>query len=151
MVISESENVENFIIMYELTVAQFATDETLFGSGWPRVVVLCRSITNAWWWMHIVCFCLFFHHNNNIDAVTKPWMPKREQFRYVSHFILSLWIFKHGSKIIQSMNCFIFFLFYFYFSKPYISIFCFLFIPLFRTLFFFCFVLFFGTRKKRAF
>lgn len=115
MVISETEKVENFIIMYELTVAQFATDEALFGSGWPRVVALCRSITNAWWWMHIDClFVLFFHHNNNIDAVTKSWMPKREQFRYVSHFILSLWIFKHGSKIIQSMNCFIFVLFLFF-------------------------------------
>jgi hypothetical protein len=33
MVISETEKVENFIIMYELTVAQFATDEALFGSG----------------------------------------------------------------------------------------------------------------------
>jgi hypothetical protein len=74
---------------------------------------------------------------------------EREQFRYVSHFILSLWIFKHGSKIIQSMNLFFFFLLFPFQSHIFQSSVTCSFVQNFILLL--LRVCFFRTRKKRAF
>lgn len=114
---------------------------------WPRVVVLCRSITNAWWWMHIDCF--FFH--NNIDAVKKHECRKR-----TIPLCLPLYPILAGSsnmapKSFNLWTCFFFcfcFVFYFFrFKAIYFNLL--LLVPLFKTLFFFCYVfVFFGHAKR---
>lgn len=150
MVISENENVKILLRCNEAQ-SQFCDCGWI---GWPHVV-LCRSMTNAWWWMKID----FSKKNNNTDAVRKPWMPKENNSVMSPTLILSLLILKHGSKSFNLWNFLnssslkkIVYLFRFkaiYFNILLLVPFCFEFDSSSVTWCFF--IIFFRTRKNESF